>query len=69
MYHWNALLYSFKNTKEPASENQFLSQYVVGLPSKTNWYTKIGKHMTGSIGTHPSPVRQFWLFVWNIFNE
>ena len=28
------ILYWFENTKEPMSENQYLSQYVVGLPSK-----------------------------------
>ena len=28
------ILHCSENTKDPVSENQYLSQYVVGLPSK-----------------------------------
>ena len=63
------ILYWSENTKEPMSENQYLSQYVVGLPPKIRWFMKWGRDMTIPIGTHPSPVRQFWLSTRNIFNE
>ena len=56
------MLYWFENTKEPMSKNQYLSQYVVGLPSKISWFIKRGKDMSGQIRIHPSLVRQFWLF-------
>ena len=34
------ILYWFENTNEPMSENQYLSQYVVGLPSNKLIYKK-----------------------------
>ena len=56
------ILYWFKNTTEPMSENWYLSQYVARLPSKISWFITRGKDMTSPIGTYPSPVQQVWLF-------
>ena len=61
------ILYWIENTKEPVSENQYSSQYVVGLPTKTNLFIKRGKDMTSPIGTIPA--QQFWFFTKKTFNK
>ena len=49
-------LYWFENTKKSMPENQYLSQYFVGLPSKISSFIKRRIDITSLIGAYPSPV-------------
>ena len=41
-------------------ENQYLSQYFVGLPSKISSFIKRRIDVTSLIGAYPSPVKQLF---------
>ena len=60
------ILHRFEKTKEPMSENQYLSQYAVGLPYEISWFKKRTKYMTSSIKIHLSQAQKCWLFTKNI---
>ena len=66
VYHWMQILYWFENSKESVFENEYLSQYVAGLPSEISSFLKWEKDMTDLTGHHQSNCNAQYLYI-NIY--